>query len=77
MWNEIQELVHGASWPKFYDTVEAVLQELGRGDGQAAMAEINALFAEENLAWHVVNSEIVPRMGEASEADRRACGPGP
>jgi hypothetical protein len=67
IWNEVQDLVHGAPWPKFYDIVEAALAAGDHYDRQRATEQLNELFAEEGLAWHVVAGEVVLRTGDVTD----------
>lgn len=67
LWNEVQELVYRAPWPKFYDVVEAALAAVDRYDRTLATEQLNDLFAEEGLAWHVVDGEVVLRTGDVTD----------
>jgi len=67
IWNEVQDLVHRAPWPKFYDIVEATVSSLERYERPQITEDINTLFADENLAWHVVEGEVVLRTGDVSD----------
>jgi hypothetical protein len=66
--HEVEELVHDADWPKFYDIVEAVLKSINRSRRENAERQLNTLFAEEHLAWHIVDSKVVLCTGDVSDA---------
>lgn len=69
IWNEVQDLVYGAPWHKFYDIVEAALWSdvLHVSDREAIRDELNEAFAEEDLAWHVEGLQVVLRTGDATD----------
>ncbi len=68
IWEEAQALVHAAPWYQFYDIVEAAVQARTGFERQSVVSALNALFAEENLAWHLADDKVELRTGEASEA---------
>lgn len=68
VWQEVEDLVYGAPWPKFYDIVEAVLGLLNVDELRQAVEQLNDLFAEEQLAWHVIGTQVVLRTGDATDA---------
>jgi hypothetical protein len=71
-YNAVAGIVRGADWFEFYDIAEALTQEFGNDSGPFALfdlrRELNELFEDHNLAWHIVGEEIVLRTGEATDA---------
>ena len=68
VWSEIQNLVYSCKWPKVYDIIEALYEELNiyeRGD--EFEEEINTFFIEEGIGWKLSNGQIVTRGQEAFE----------
>jgi hypothetical protein len=68
IWDEVQQLVYEGLWPAFYDIVEATLATCTRLTCENVGARIDALFAEEHLAWRVVDGKVALRTGEVSDA---------
>ncbi len=67
IWDEVQELVHRAPWQRFYDIVEAAIGEIPSYNRVAVTEELNDLFAEEHLAWHIVDGQVTLRTGDVTD----------
>lgn len=81
VWTEAEDLVLEAPWYRFYDIVEAAIKSYrqggaaasyelfaGNADADVLVDELNRLFFEENIAWHVVEDQVALRIGEAGDA---------
>jgi len=67
IWQEVQELVYEAPWPLFYDIVEAVVESYSGTERKAIADQLNVLFSEEQLAWHIVDAQVVLRTGDVTD----------
>jgi hypothetical protein len=67
VWSEVEELVHEAPWYKFYDVVEAAIAA-NESNRIEVIEELNELFDEESLAWHIVDGKVTLRTGEVTDA---------
>jgi hypothetical protein len=67
IWEEVQELVHEAPWPMFYDVVEAVVESYSGTERKSVADQLNELSTEEQLAWHIVNAPVVLRTGDVTD----------
>ena len=75
VWGEVQDLVYGCDWFKFYDFVEEVYRRLSGGTGENALArpaqfqgELNEFFIDEGIGWQMVGGQIVTRGTETFES---------
>lgn len=78
IWGEVNDLVFGCPWFKFYDFTERVYEVLEGENGyrteetrriaQQFQGELNEFFVDEGIGWQLANGEIVVRGTESFEA---------
>jgi hypothetical protein len=81
VWGEVEGLVYGCDWFKFYDFVEKVYQGVSKrwpNDGyyskEAQRAKhfqdaLNEFFIDEGIGWQMIEGEIVTRGTETFESN--------
>lgn len=79
VWEEVQELVHGADWFRVYDIIEAVFVAMSEWDDRNQIAghgrpsfkfaeEINGEMVETGIGWQLVDGQIITRGEDSFQA---------